>query len=617
MDEGFFQQVIETTGIALIVLDDDAKVVLANPAACAFFECDSTALVGHPVAGVMSIDGVEDLRRRVTPQAPSQVCRDVFATTSKGAVVPLSINVTAWQTPQGGDRFSIFLRGIRDELEIEKSAHDDMTRASSAIRGANIGVFEYDVLTHTAKVSDIWREALEIAPGEDIDVQEEWQSRVYPADLDAALAPVQVCIEDGLERMSCEYRLYTRDRSALRWIKTDIAVADRDADGNVTRLIGAQQDITDRMETDHALRESVDQFRSAFHNAPIGKAIMGLDGRWSDVNAAFCALLGFDHSALIKIEPRTIVHPEDLHKDQAAMAALIAGEQDSYEIEKRYLHASGKTIWGSLSMGMVRDAFGQPKHFIVQIVDVTEQRRLQDLKSEFIATVSHELRTPVTSILGALKLLSARPEDHLSEQAQKLVGISLQNSERLKQLVNDILDFEKFSVGKLRFDMKAQNVASLVAKSALQNGPYAESHNVNIVTDLPLMPTVCNVDPARLTQVITNLLSNAAKFSYAGGVIDVRVTLDATMVRVCISNQGDGIPEAFHDKIFKPFSQAASVMTRSVGGTGLGLSISKQIIEHLGGQIGFDSVEGAQTDFWFTLPLAAPNNAARHMAIAS
>lgn len=619
MDEAFYQQVIETTDVVMIVLDHKGDVILANPSACAFFGYEKDALLGTPVFEILSFASLADIDSRISAQASFAPSRGLSATTLKGGNLPVATTITSWQSPAGADFYSLALRDIQAEIKVEKSTQAEMIRAANAIRGANIGVFEYDVVADEVIVSDIWREALGIALTEEIDVQEEWRNRVYPDDLDTALAPVTACIEGGMERMTCEYRLYTRDRRTLRWMKTDIAVAERDGKGNVTRLIGAQQDITERKEVEHALHESVYQFRSAFDNAPIGKAILGLDGQWTEVNAAFSEILGFDQANLINIDPRSVMHPDDLEKDLSAIDAMMAGEKDVYETEKRYIHASGKTVWGQLSMVLVRDSFGKPKHFISQIVDMTEQRRLQDLKSEFIASVSHELRTPVTSILGALKLLSATQNESLSGQAQKLVNISVQNSERLSQLVNDILDFEKFSVGKLRFDIKPQNVASLVAKSALQNGPYAKSYGVDIVTNLPLVPTVCDVDPARLGQVITNLLSNAAKFSYPGGDVDVAVTMteDKKMVRVCVSNHGDGIPTTFHDNIFKPFAQAASAMTRSVGGTGLGLSISKQIIEHLGGQIGFDSEIGGQTDFWFTLPLAKTNTGPAPIALAS
>ncbi|WP_299875841.1 PAS domain S-box protein [uncultured Sulfitobacter sp.] len=614
MNEAFYQQMIETTDVVMIALDANGNVLTANPSACAFFGYEKSGFLGLPVFQILSFTDLDDIKTRMAAQPRSAPARGLTATTLMGATIPVATTISSWRSPEGDTCYSLALRDVQAELAVERSTQAELIRASNAIQGANIAVFEYDVLADEAIVSDIWREALEIAPGETLDVQAEWRGRVHPEDLEAALAPVVSCLEDNLDRASCEYRMYTRDRSALRWIKTDIAVAERDKDGNAIRLCGAQQDITERKEAEHALRESVDQFRSAFDNAPIGKAILGLDARWTEVNAAFCAILGFDD--LVNMDPRSVIHPDDLGQDLEAFEAMLAGEQDVYQTEKRYIHASGKIVWAQLSMVLVRDSFGDPKHFISQIVDLTEHRRLQDLKSEFIASVSHELRTPVTSILGALKLLSATQQDSLSDPARKLVGISVQNSERLSQLVNDILDFEKFSVGKLRFDIKPQNVASLVAKSALQNGPYAESHNVDIVTDLPLVPTVCDVDPARLTQVITNLLSNAAKFSYAGGKVEVQVKVVDGMVRTCISNQGDGIPPSFHDKIFKPFSQAASAMTRAVGGTGLGLSISKQIVEHLGGQIGFDSEPGGQTDFWFTLPLAKTDTGVTPIALA-
>jgi len=263
-------------------------------------------------------------------------------------------------------------------------------------------------------------------------------------------------------------------------------------------------------------------------------------------------------------------------------------------------------MWGLLSVGMVKDAEGHPDHFISQIVDVTEQRRLSELRSEFVATVSHELRTPLTSVLGSLTLLSSMDDEPFSDEAHRLLYIAQENGKRLHALVNDILDFEKFSSRQMRFTLSRHQIAGLIEEAVLANMASADKYGVRFDVDCPNRSLTGFVDPKRFQQVMTNLLSNAAKFADKGSTIDVVVEGQSKTVRVSVANEGAGIPDAFRDHIFKPFSQAALSATRARGGTGLGLNITKQIIEQTGGTIGFESDPGGRTTFWFTVPINDP-----------
>ena len=182
-------------------------------------------------------------------------------------------------------------RDTSGELDAERSAMDELRRANNAITGARIGVFEYDPISENIVVSDMWREVLELEPSESVDVQEEWRSRVHPDDLEAALEPIRLCLEGKVERSRCEYRLRSRDGNCWRWMQTDVSVGQKDQHGNVARLFGAQTDITMLKHIEIELRRSAEQFKSAFENGPIGKAIVDLDGRWLRVNRATCGLV--------------------------------------------------------------------------------------------------------------------------------------------------------------------------------------------------------------------------------------------------------------------------------------------------------------------------------------
>ncbi len=240
---------------------------------------------------------------------------------------------------------------------------------------------------------------------------------------------------------------------------------------------------------------------------------------------------------------------------------------------------------------------------VAVIHDVTDRKKTEKLKNEFVSIVSHELRTPLTSIKGALGLLISGAVGEFPDKAQKLVDIAHSNCERLLLLINDILDLEKIEAGKI--DFKPKNIAldEVVAESIEANKMYAEKYGVRIECK---KTTAVNIiaDPDRLMQVLNNLLSNACKFSPAGESIDVSIETTEESVTVAVRDNGAGIPEEFQSRIFQKFAQADSSDTRAKGGTGLGLSISKMIIENFGGQLNFNSPANQGTTFYFTLPIA-------------
>ena len=242
--------------------------------------------------------------------------------------------------------------------------------------------------------------------------------------------------------------------------------------------------------------------------------------------------------------------------------------------------------------------------------DISERRRLDRLKSEFVSTVSHELRTPLTSIHGSLKLLEGGAAGSIAPPALKLVGLAQKNSQRLILLINDLLDMEKLSAGKMTLAIAPTDLVSIVKQSILDNGGYGLTLDVQyVLAQSPDQLTVL-ADAGRLTQVLANLLSNAAKFSAQSHQVDIRVIAephaDAPFARVEVEDHGEGIPEDFQHEIFGAFAQANNGNTRKQGGTGLGLKISKSLINAMHGEIGFTTRQGSGTTFWFSVPLVNP-----------
>lgn len=240
--------------------------------------------------------------------------------------------------------------------------------------------------------------------------------------------------------------------------------------------------------------------------------------------------------------------------------------------------------------------------FIGVVRDITERQRIDRMKSEFVSTVSHELRTPLTSINGSLGLVCGGALGPVTDQAKTMLDIAYKNSQRLTLLINDLLDMEKLVAGKIRFDLQTQALIPLVEQSIEATQAFAQKYKVGLILKERAENVQVQVDASRFLQVMSNFLSNAAKFSPEDAQVEVAVRLRDGVVRIEVIDYGAGIPEEFKGRIFEKFSQADSSDTRHKGGTGLGLAITKELIERMNGTVGFESVPGQCTRFYFDLP---------------
>ncbi len=263
------------------------------------------------------------------------------------------------------------------------------------------------------------------------------------------------------------------------------------------------------------------------------------------------------------------------------------------------LRRNGRTFPLEVLANEVR--LGGHRIYSLILRDVTELRRIEEMKNEFISTVSHELRTPLTSIRGALGLVSSGVLGPLSPKAKPMVDIAAKNCERLVNLVSDILDIEKLASGKLTFKMRTLSLSELLKGSADANRGYADTLGVGLEVEVPPGDSLVLADSDRLTQVLTNLVSNACKFSPKGAKVTIRLTRREGKVRVGVRDRGDGIPEDFRARIFQKFAQADTADASQRKGTGLGLAISKALIERMGGTIGFETETGKGTTFFIEL----------------
>lgn len=250
--------------------------------------------------------------------------------------------------------------------------------------------------------------------------------------------------------------------------------------------------------------------------------------------------------------------------------------------------------------------------FLGIIRDISERKHMDRVKSEFVSTVSHELRTPLTSIKGALGMINSGVLGQLPDKVKRMVELAHNNTERLILLVNDLLDMEKIQAGKINLKMERVNLTALVKESIIMNQTYASSLKVNLVLEDSPPDYFIVADANRMSQVMANLISNAAKYSPANDVVRINIVADDDFIKVSVSDNGAGIPPEYHNKIFQKFSQLDASDSRQKGGTGLGLNITKAIVEHHGGRIDFFSEINKGATFFFKLPVWQPQQEIPH-----
>jgi len=294
---------------------------------------------------------------------------------------------------------------------------------------------------------------------------------------------------------------------------------------------------------------------------------------------------------------------EDLPRTRAQLAQTMLSRLDQFTSELRFRHKDGRTVPVLVRGYIQRDAQGQPLRISGTSMDLTEHKRIEQMKNEFVSTVSHELRTPLTSISGALGLINGGALGEVPPAMQQMLEIAYRNSQRLGHLINDLLDMEKIAAGKMSFDMHEHSLRQLLEEALASNQAFAVQLGVNCVLREAVDVQVW-VDASRLQQVLGNFLSNAIKYTPEGGEVSLHCSVpDATHVRISVTDQGPGIAAEFRARVFEKFAQADASDSRQKGGTGLGLAITKEFIERMGGKVGFDTAEGQGTTFWCELPI--------------
>jgi len=479
---------------------------------------------------------------------------------------------------------------VTDRKRVEAQLRESEYNLARAQKIANIARWDYDLTTQTCTWSEELYRIHQLDPSQPPPTGEDMDRRIHPDDLWIDRQCIKAPLLAG-QPYEADLRIVRSD-GEIRHLETRGEPV-FDALGQVVGFTGTVVDITDRKRIEEQLRRNEAEIRAILVAIPDMLIRVKRDGTRSFISPGnlkpYHPLEDLVGGSIYDTLPPAIAQQRMAYVEKA----IATKERQVYEYDI--------VIDGKLHCEEARIVAINDDEALIVVRDITESKQLERLKAEFISVVSHELRTPLTSMQVALSLLDDQLVDPASEDGQNMIHVATEGIDRLVRLVNDILDLERLESGKLRIKKQPCNVLDLVDTAIDQMKDLANRSNVLIQTAIAPFPIHADAD--RLVQVLTNLLSNAIRFSPPQSTITIQADLSSpSWVQFSVQDQGRGIPDAHLESIFERFQQVDTSDSREKSGTGLGLAICRNIIHQHGGCIWAESDLGQGSTFYFTLP---------------
>ena len=377
-------------------------------------------------------------------------------------------------------------------------------------------------------------------------------------------------------------------------------------------------------EAENQLERRNNLLNEIINHAPLGIARVGTDMRILDVNPRMASLMRVNPPEMIDVPVARYLAHDEFTRVFELFQPLWSGAVDTVESNSQAVRGDRTKFWLHWSATTVRNAAGHVEYFLAMYEDTDAQHaaneaasahlasieRLNQLKSEFITMVSHEFRTGLVGIQGFSEMM--RDSDLSMVDVKSFAGDINKDAQRLNRLINDMLDLDRIEAGRLTLRIEPVDINVVLKEAVDRARASSDRHAINVGLD-PMEPIAqCDVD--RVAQIISNLLTNAIKYSPEGGEILVASRLNDGFVEVSVRDRGVGIAPEFAKRLFSRYERYEKTSNKIIG-TGLGLAIARQIVEMHGGRIWLDSTVGAGSDFRFTLPLAVAQGASRDPGI--
>ena len=503
------------------------------------------------------------------------------------------------------------------DISQRKALEEDLRQSEELLRlaerAANAGSWNYDVATGEKR----WSAQCHALYGTDPDTfkptLDSWAALVTEGDRAAALASVQRALA-GIGDFDVEFRI-RHPQLGERWL-WETGRAEFEA-GAPTRMSGITVDITQRKAAERTLRQSEMHFRSMADTVPSMLWVSDREGRATYVSKQWLEFTGRRPEQDLAMGWLENVHPEDRQSAEDAFRRASIGQQP-FTLDFRVRRRDGEYRWMASSGAPKFSDVGRFEGYVGCVIDIDERKKLEQAlkeadrrKDEFLALLGHELRNPLAPVRNSLSVLQLAGDD--SERRRISTQIMDRQVGNLTRLVDDLLDVGRIVSGKVELRRQRTDAADFVRQGIETALPGLEGMGHRITTMMPTEPVHVDADPVRMTQVVSNLLNNAAKFTNRGGRIEVSLETVDGRARIAVKDSGIGIPPDKLESVFDMFVQVDTSPERRQGGLGLGLTLVKKIVEMHGGQVQARSAgAGLGSEFIVSLPLAqaAPQRAA-------
>lgn len=456
---------------------------------------------------------------------------------------------------------------------------------------AGLGIWEHDLRTDETYVNEIIHQIFEVASSHSLTPAGLFS---FYLDRDRVRGLYQEAIATG-EQRTAELEIAT-GKGHRRWVR--IRMQASFAEGRAATVYGTIENITAQVEFMRLVQEREQQLAQAFRYAPIGKALVSLNGAWMKVNQSVCQLLGYSEEELLRITFQDITHPDDLHSDLHQLKQLVSGEIETYSMEKRYFHKDGHIVWALLNVSLVRSELGDPLYFVSQIKDITELKRSTEIIRaqnsrllNFAHIVSHNLRSHTGNIKMLTDMVLRETDEEEKAKQIGMLGTAAGNLLETLSELNDVVSIHDNGLEhreSLDLRNEIQRVLAILSPSIQESGATVEL----------LVPegTAVRFNPAYLESVFINLVSNSIKYRHPGRPPEIRITVTQTveLVIVRVTDNGVGIDMALHGhRLFGMYK----TFHGNKDARGMGLFLVKNQVEAMGGKIFAESRPGEGTSF--------------------
>ncbi|MGD1917459.1 MAG: PAS domain S-box protein [Pleurocapsa sp.] len=587
---------------AIISIDELQQVQLFNQGAEQIFGYRADEVIGQPLNILLPKAFHQAHKKHIDQYANSpkssrrmaERSQDVYGRRKNGETFPAEASVAKLNTRKGV-LFTVMLKDITERRQAQEKLEASQSLLAKAEKIAKIGSWEYDHQAQKRSWSDDFFDILGFSIDQPMPSSQEILDRIHPED---RLIVKKTLIKGHRQGQPwiLNYRFQLPD-GTTKYLESR-GEPTQNSQGKVLKVLETIMDISDRIQAQKSRQRSEEHLRLITDALPILIAYIDHQQRYRYNNRTYETWYGKPLSSLLGQPIQEIVGEYNYQQMLPHIKTALRGKEVTFE--NQLITENDRPYWINATYIPNFDSQGRVTGFFSMVEDITERKTVEKMKSEFISVASHEMRTPLTSIHGVIKLFSAGRLGELSTSGKQMAAMAMRNSDRMVRLVNDILDLERMESGRDEIVRQKCNSVDLIQQAISTLNPMAEEKNISLKTDFAKIKIF--VDRDRIVQTLTNLITNAIKFSPKESTVSIFARQQNKAVLFMVKDRGRGIPQSKLESIFERFQQVDASDSRQKGGTGLGLAICRHIVEQHGGKIWVKSTYGEGSTFFFFIP---------------